>query len=806
MGQTSNKNWGKAALLTVASSIAIVAAPAALAQPAARQEIGDINLQAGPLGERLIDLSELAGVNIFAPSGLVAGKTAPAVTGATSTEEALRRLLAGSGLSASRTSNGAFIIARETAAADAPPQRQAAQVEDTIIVEAVRRDIPIQAIPNTVQLIDNREILQQLVISTSILDVIGAKVPSFSPTQQKLAGSGETLRGREPLFLIDSVPQSTPLRNGQRDGFVIDPAVIERVEIINGANAIQGIGATGGVINYVTLKPTEENRWQGRVEAGITTDDGFNGDGDSHRAVATVMRDFGAIDLIASAALEWRGAFYDSEGRRIGVDERQGDIQDSMSQNFFGKIGWDIDPLTRLQATFNAFDLEGDGDYVKIDGDRTADVPAISVRGTPFGEPQGNSVRTASLDFTREALFGGKLTAQGFYQDFEAVFGPRENRGIWQDPAIAPLGTLDDQSANNSEKYGFKVVYTRKDTLLPGLAATVGLDYLRDLTFQELILTGRNWVPEVEFKSIAPFAQFDYSFLDGRAHLTAGLRYESATLDIDTFTALWAENSVVVDGGDPDFSEPLFNAGGTYELIDGVSLYASHAEGFTMPDVGRVLRALDDPGQDIDTLLDVEPIVTNNTEVGVTIARARIRANAAFFLSRSDFGQRLAEASPGLFEVSREKGEIKGFEATIEGDLNDWISLGAGYALQEGQFDSDGDGEVDRDFGGRNIAPNRLNLLAEVRPTATSFVGVQLFRFFDREFNDAGTNTDFDGYTLVNILAGYDFDQFGRIDVGIQNAFDEEYFTYYAQSVSTANRDYYAGRGRTLTLRWSTEF
>ena len=773
-------------------------APTVMAQSTDTQaEMETVSIPAGSLGDALFAIIEAYDINVIASENLVEGKTAPAVEGTMTADEALRRVLEGNGLTTTRSANGAFVVVRKT---------KSEAVIDVIIVEALRREMPIQAIPNTVTLIDKSEIENQLVISTSILDAIGSKVPSFSPTQQKLAGSSETLRGREPLFMIDGVPQSTPLRNGQRDGFVIDPSVIERVEIINGANAIQGVGATGGVINYVTLKPTDEDRWQARLEAGITTDDGFNGDGYSYRTVATVMRDFGALDIVASAASEWRGAFYDSDGRRIGVDERQGDIQDSDSLNFFGKIGWDIDHDTRLQATFNAFDIEADNDYVKIDGDRVVGIPAISVRGTPFGEPQGNTARTASLDFTREALFGGKLTAQAFYQDFEAVFGPRENRGIWQDPSIAPLGTLDDQSANNSEKYGFKVVYNYKVLPIPGLAMVLGLDYLRDLTFQELILTGRNWVPEVEFKSYAPFAQLDYDFLDSRAHLTGGFRYEFAKLDVDTFTALWAENSVVVDGGKPDFSEALFNVGGTFEAYEGITLYASYAEGFTMPDVGRVLRSLDDPGLDIDTLLDIEPIVTDNTEVGITIEHDRVRANAAYFWSKSDFGQRLAEVSPGLFEVSREKGKIQGFETTIEGDLNDKITLGAGYALLDGQFDSDDDGELDRDYGGRNMAPNRLNLYAEVQPTEASFARVQLSHFFDRVFNDPGTDTDFDGYTIVDLLAGYDFGQFGRVDFGMQNALNEDYFTYYAQSVSTANRDLYAGRGRTMTLRWSGSY
>lgn len=34
----------------------------------------------------------------------------------------------------------------------------------------------------------------------------------------------------------------------------IDPAMIERIEVIHGANALQGLGASGGIINIITKR------------------------------------------------------------------------------------------------------------------------------------------------------------------------------------------------------------------------------------------------------------------------------------------------------------------------------------------------------------------------------------------------------------------------------------------------------------------------------------------------------------------------------------------------------------------------
>jgi len=50
-----------------------------------------------------------------------------------------------------------------------------------------------------------------------------------------------------------------PLRDGSRDAHTIDPAMIERIEVIHGANALQGLGASGGIINIITKRAPRED-------------------------------------------------------------------------------------------------------------------------------------------------------------------------------------------------------------------------------------------------------------------------------------------------------------------------------------------------------------------------------------------------------------------------------------------------------------------------------------------------------------------------------------------------------------------
>jgi len=144
-------------------------------------------------------------------------------------------------------------LAALIAATPALAQNVDAQSEDAIVVTATRSALPVNALPLTVDVIDKAALDQQIAISGSVTDAVAALTPSFSPTRQKLSGAGETLRGRSPLYAINGIPQSTPLRDGSRDGFTIDGFFIDRVEIIFGSNALQGIGGTGGIVNQVTV-------------------------------------------------------------------------------------------------------------------------------------------------------------------------------------------------------------------------------------------------------------------------------------------------------------------------------------------------------------------------------------------------------------------------------------------------------------------------------------------------------------------------------------------------------------------------
>lgn len=676
--------------------------------------------------------------------------------------------------------------------------------EDTIVVTAARTQLPASALPLTVDVIDSEALERQVLVSGSTVDAVSALLPSFSPTREKLSGAGESLRGRAPLYAINGIPQSTPVRDGSRDGYTIDPFFIDRVEVIYGSNALQGIGATGGVVNQVTVGAPREDGVSFRTLSQITLPDGFDGEGIGAKTGALVGYRAGSLDAGFGATLEKRGAFFDGAGNRIGVDGTQGEIQDSDSWSVFGRLGYDLANGARIEVVANRFELEGNANYVSVAGDRLANIPSTSVRGDTPGAPPSNTAELLSASLTDPDLAGGTFVLQGFYSRTSDVFGGGVF-GTFQDPAIDPSGTLFDQSANRSRKLGAKVSYERA---LPGFedfVLTVGFDALFDRTAQSLVQTDRVWVPQSDFRSLAPFLQGNLALADGVVRLAGGLRYENVELNVGDFTTLASYGSVDVEGGSPSFDDVLLNGGIIIEPIDGLRAYASYAEGFTIADVGRILRGITQQGVDVDDFLSLEPVVSNNRELGLEWDRGALKASASYFWSSSDFGSLLVLRND-VFEVERQPIEIEGFEASLawETPING-LSLSGGYAALEGQTDADDDGLVDEDLDGANISPDRVNLAADYN-VGRFRVRAQARMYLEREFNDASTATDFEGYTLLDAFVSYRAD-FGEISLAAQNLTDKFYVTYDSDTVRvTDNSRFFSGRGRTFTLSLRSEF
>lgn len=677
------------------------------------------------------------------------------------------------------------------------------------VVATTRAGRTPATLPIKVDVIEQAEMVRQQTLVSNPTELLANIVPSFSPGRQKLTSAGESFRGRRPLFLVDGVPQSNPLRDGRRDGFTIGTETIERVEVVFGANAIQGLGATGGIINYITVSPDESGELRQRLSLSTTSADDLESDAFGWRGNYLASKRFGELDVLGSVSLEERGLLFDANGRAVGIDNVQGDIADSRSRNFFGKVGWEPTAAQRLQLMVSDFELEQEGGWVSVDGDRSAGTPTTSVEGDVEGVAPINDVTTISLDYTHRDVLGGEVSAKAYHQDFAALYGGGRF-ATFQDPDIAPVGELFDQSENNSRKYGTRLTYAGERLGDAPVDLVAGFDFLRDETYQSLYLTGRNWVPVTRFKNYAPFAQLDAD-VTSLLTLSGGLRWEIAQLDVPSFTTLAGNRPdfepVSVESGTPSFDQPLLNVGGVLTPVEGLRFYGSFAQAFTMPDVGRVLRGVGEPGTAVGDFLDLQPIETDNLEVGGAYATERTRVGLTWFSSESDFGVRLVPNVDGIFQVRREPTRTSGWEVTGRFDPTVDVSLTAAYSLLEGRFDGDDDGTFESDLGAADIGPNRLNLGVDGALGQSLTGRLQAFHYFDRDFRDADDDVtaSFDGYTTVDASLSGTLSR-TTVTVSVSNLLDEQYITYYSQAGTNLDSRYFAGRGRTLTLRLDTRF
>ena len=689
-------------------------------------------------------------------------------------------------------------------------QLRVGSLSEDVRITASRSLAPVTALPNTVTVVDRDALDAQTTIRNGTLSgVLEMTVPGFGPSLGKMVGRGESLRGRNPLYTINGVPQHNPLRDGQRDGHTIELDFVERVEVVHGSNAIQGIGATGGVVNLVTKSPRSDGRLTQDVKLSLSTHDSFDANGFSPKLSYLASKRAGRVDLLGGVSIQRRDLFFDANRHPIGLYPTQGDIMDSTARGFYGRIGVDLDAEQRIEATFNDFRLARHGDYVVERGDRSSTPPTLTttVPGDPrplVGTPALNDASTFSFDYRHTGFGGGEAAVQAYYQDFQALYeGGRYGNYFRLTPEGGPFL---DQSEIDSRKAGLKATLAFDERRLGGFAPLIGIDVGRDATVQRLARSDREWAPEAKLFNVAPFVQLQRAA--GPVALSGGLRLENARLAIDDYTTIAAANAAFVEGGRPTYRALLPNAGLVYTATPGFSVYGSYSQGFTMPDVGRVTRGVNTPGQSVATFLDLQPVVTDNVEVGFDARRGRSSLHMAYYRSTSDFGSRLQANANGIFSVKREATAIDGVDVTGRYEFAPSASAGFTYAWIQGQFDSDGDGAPESDLDGLNVAPNRVNLFLDTELNRWIRARLQSSTLTERTFEGPGTteDRDFGGFTIVDLLLMLDTGG-GMFRVGVENLLDRQYLTYFAQTEPFARTDtIFAGLGRTVTFQFERRF
>lgn len=315
-----------AAVLLSLTALAAGTAP----RPAAAQAAGPrytVKIGAMSIEDGLKRLQRDTGINlVFAPDQ-VKGLRTKGLSGSFTAEDAIRRLLDGSGLQVINNRGAVFVITapetpvpvpevREARRAPPPPAPQLAMsdVVEEILVPGMRIARGGYAAPTPVTVLGADQIARQA--TGNLADLVNA-LPAFAgsqtPNQNIQTASG--VAGTNGLSLRDlGIQRTLVLLDGQRSvaGTITGAAdvntfpqqLVSRVDVVTGgASAAYGSDALAGVVNFVLDKTFTGVK--GEVSGGMTT----YGDNAGFKIAMTAGHEFanGRLHALLSGEVEHNG-------------------------------------------------------------------------------------------------------------------------------------------------------------------------------------------------------------------------------------------------------------------------------------------------------------------------------------------------------------------------------------------------------------------------------------------------------------------------------------------------------------------
>ena len=580
----------RTAPLALAAALAFACGPVLAQAPAAVSM--SFNLAAQPLGQALGDWALQTGTQLIVQPALVAGKTAPAVSGTLTPQQALERLLAGSGLTAAQEGNAVVIKATPPISAAGGA---AALAEVTVRAQAERAD----GLPGTyaggqvarggrLGLLGNKDVMDTPFNQTSYTSefiqnqsasTVGDMLDN-EPSLRHVAGSSGGYDGYFSIrgFNVLSSDISVNGLYGMGPWFGGVPTeFVERVEVLKGASALlSGMSpnaALGGAINLVPKRAADQPIT--RATAGV--------DSDSLWTVrADVGRRFGADN-------EW--------GLRVNVSDKNGDtyIDGQSRRRPFGSLALDYHG-ERLRLALDAYGFQesnrgGDISGVSMAG-RTSVVkaPAGSVNYAPGlqWDSETNAVMlSGEYDIGKAITAFAKVGAGDYKRD---GFSTNAARNV-QDNGDATLLVINNAVRRHSVSW---------ETGLRGQFQTGSLDHEVTLSASRYEADIRNaaynavnvatniynpapitaWpdvptaVPKTSDVALSGIAIADtISIAKGRIQLTPGIRHQGVE------SSNYAASGAVTARYQKSAWTPM--VGLVAKPIDHLSLYANYIEGLS---------------------------------------------------------------------------------------------------------------------------------------------------------------------------------------------------------------------------------
>lgn len=660
---------------------------------------------------------------------------------------------------------------------------------DTVSVSATRNPIDAFEYPGMVTVI-GPERIQTLQPSTP--DDILRFVPGVEfiggPRRSGEEPSIRGFSGPDVIITLDGARQNF---NSAHDGrLFVDPSLIQRVEVLRGpASSLYGSGGLGGLIAFETvdaadlLAPGET--------AGARISVGYQDvNSESYGTLTAYGMPTQTLDLLGSFTLRESDSIELGNGSEL--DNTDDDIHSGMA-----KIGFEPAPHHRIEASFirftNGAQEPNNAQGFGVDGLVNKDIRADSWRlGYRYNDPDNHWV---------------DLNALVYHTEFQTDELRLDTLGA------GPVGELLKRDVNT---LGMRLENTSRWQASDSIDArfTYGIEVYRDKQDGASAAGNRNGVPDAESNFYGVFAQTEVSVtqpfgvIPGEVLMIGGLRYDHYK----------SESDLAASNKDDEISPRV---GMSYLPVDWLMFFGNYAEAFRAPTYDEMyttgVHFAIPLGPPFGTVVNrftpnpnLKPQRTSTVEWGIGLDfdhvitdDGRLTFKASHFDIDGTNFINLEVIQPELFTgcFPLPPGGCDGFTRSsnvadadlsgneIEASFENYrLRLGFGYSAIDGE-----DANTGEPLG--VLAPNQYSVIAALKlPEIDSILGWrgQWANKFTETLDPAEIRDSYDVHDFFFAWAPSSGALEGlRIDLGVDNAFDESYARVYTDSIE-AGRNYKA--------------
>jgi catecholate siderophore receptor len=642
-----------AAILGGPVSAAIAQSPAAPAPADSRTTHYRFNISPGSLEAVIAGFQRATGLMVVIPPAFQ-GLRSPGVAGNLTAEEALVRLLVGTGLSFESTEPRVYVLGARVAPVhvDVTGYADRYRVQESAV--ATKTPTPLRDIPQTINAIPRELLVDQN--ARSIAEAM-RNVPGVSVAQ----GEGN----RDQVVLRGINTASDFFVNGIRDDQerFRDLYNVQRVEVVQGPAAVLfGRGGAGGVVNLVTAEPVRGAPADVSVTLG-----GYDG----KRATARMGVSIGSTTLFQVSAMgEDSGGFRDGFFlKRYGVNPT---------------VRLDLRRSTSLSVAFEHLDDRRLADRgIPSRAGRPVEVDSHQLFGSHDQNRAQSGVNAASMKF--EHRFTRKLSLRnsllvGRYEKYYQNVYPGSPVGA---AGTFTLSAYNHQVDRTNAFNQIDLVYLADRG---GMAHTLLFGVEAGHQFQDELRHTAAAIPNVALANSARDANFDAAPLVIDRHASAnvlagyvqdqmaiarhwkavvGMRTDRFQVDVDDRLPSNTDLSRADVATSP-------RAGLIYQPGDSTAFYASYS--YTFLPSGQTL------GLAANTV-QLEPESAANYEVGTKfdlLARRLSIAAALFRLDRNRVKNTDPSDPTRLVLTGQQRTE--GFSTSVAGRVTSQWKLSGGYA------------------------------------------------------------------------------------------------------------------------------